>query len=41
MDKKYKQLSLFDMNNKKIEVEDMGTLEDVTNNIHFTRTNVD
>lgn len=37
MDKNYEQLTLFDMDEKKIEIEDKGNLEDVTDHIHFTR----
>ena len=29
------QLTLFDMNKKTIEIEDKGTIEDVTNHVKF------
>jgi hypothetical protein len=41
MAKNYEQLTLFDMDEKKIEIEDKGNLEDVTDHIHFARTNTD
>lgn len=41
MSKNYEQLTLFDMNNKKIEIEDNGSTLDVTNHVHFSRTNSD
>lgn len=41
MAKNYEQLTLFDMDEKKIEIEDKGDTEDVTNHVHFTRTNSD